>query len=92
MKQSSQIRRVPVRTMASRASVPVAVLSAGPLGRIRRKVRGQSLLLIALCMLLLVALVALAIDGGAIRIDDDSGSTLALLSADGVGGHRPRRA
>lgn len=65
MKQSSQIRRVPVRTMASRASVPVAVLSAGPLGRIRRKVRGQSMLLIALCMLLLVALVALAIDGGA---------------------------
>jgi hypothetical protein len=65
MRLSSEIRKVPVRAAASRASRPLAPPPAGRLGRTRRKLRGQSMLLIALCMLLLVALVALAVDGGA---------------------------
>lgn len=64
MKQSNEIRRVPLNTV-SRASRPLPAHTGGRLERARRRARGQSMLLIALCMLLLVALVALAIDGGA---------------------------
>jgi hypothetical protein len=67
MRDTGNIRRVPVRRSARRTgpSRPIAGNEhLRPFGRLRRRMRGQSMLLIALCMMLLVALVALAIDGG----------------------------
>jgi Flp pilus assembly protein TadG len=67
MKRPSEIRRVPIGAIAPRplrGSRAVTSRSAERAARLRRRARGQSMLLIALCMLLLVALVALAIDGG----------------------------